>query len=52
MRVSLYDWCQTHPEKMYLLAQWDRTQNGELTPHEITKGSGQLVYWVCDKGHS
>lgn len=51
MRISLFDWCQSHPEKMYLLTQWDTIKNGELTPNKVTHGSGRFVYWLCDKGH-
>lgn len=52
MRISLYDWCQAHPQKLYLLDQWDREKNGELTPQNVTRGSGKAIYWICDKGHS
>ena len=52
MRISLYDWCQMHPEKMYLLDQWDNEKNRELTPKDVTHGSGKIVYWLDKKGHS
>lgn len=38
----------THPE---IAAQWHPTLNEDLTPFDITYGSGKKVWWVCDKGH-
>ena len=32
--------------------QWDYEKNGELTPEQITTGSGKKVWWLCEKGHS
>ena len=52
MRISLYDWCKIHPEKMHLLDQWDYEKNGELTPKDVTHGSEKIVYWLDKKGHS
>ncbi len=36
----------THPE---LASQWHKTRNGELTPQDLTAGSGHNVWWQCDK---
>ena len=30
--------------------QWHPTKNGNLTPNDITFGSGKNVWWKCDKG--
>ena len=38
---------ETHPE---LVKQWHSTKNGDLTPGDVTKGSGKIVWWKCDKG--
>ena len=38
-----------HPE---LAAQWDAVKNGDLTPREVTFGSGRIVWWRCRRGHS
>ena len=35
-----------------LLAQWDRGQNGDLTPDDVTYGSRRKVWWRCEKGHA
>lgn len=33
----------------HLLLQWHPTKNGELTPENITRGSGKSIWWLCDK---
>jgi len=33
-----------------LLAIWDYEKN-EISPHGISKGSGQVVSWKCNEGH-
>ena len=37
----------THPE---IAKQWHPTKNGDLTPYEISVGSGKKIWWKCDKG--
>lgn len=39
---------ETHPE---LAAQWHPTQNGDLTPADVTFGSAKAVWWKCQNGH-
>jgi hypothetical protein len=39
----------THPE---LAAQWHPTKNGDLTPKDVTYGSGKKVWWICPKDHA
>ena len=31
--------------------EWHPTKNGVLTPKDVTIGSRQKVWWLCDKGH-
>ena len=38
-------------ESPNLAKQWHPTKNGELTPQDVTKNSGQKVWWKCDNGH-
>ena len=38
---------ETHPE---VSKQWHPTNNGELTPSDVTSGSGKKIWWKCDKG--
>ncbi len=38
----------THPE---LSKQWDYSKN-KITPKEVTRGSNEKIYWICEKGHS
>ncbi len=38
----------TNPE---LVNEWHSTKNGELTPNDVTPGSGKKAWWQCDKGH-
>jgi len=37
----------THPK---IAKQWHPTKNGNLTPIDISAGSGKKVWWKCDKG--
>lgn len=34
-----------------LSEEWHKDKNGELTPFDVTCGSGKKVWWICDKGH-
>ena len=34
-----------------LAKEWHPTKNGNLTPIDVTTGSGKKVWWICDKGH-
>ena len=34
-----------------LSKEWHSTKNGEVTPDQVTTGSGLKVWWQCDKGH-
>lgn len=38
-------------EYQELAKEWHPTKNGELTPKDITSGSGKKVWWLCSKGH-
>lgn len=48
---SLYDYCQEHPDKLYLLEEWDYEENNKLgiTPKLISYGSTIKVNWICRK---
>ena len=35
-----------HPE---LLEEWDYSKNKEISPHEVSYGSGKKVWWICKK---
>lgn len=32
-------------------SEWDRDENGDLTPEDVVAGSNKGVKWVCDQGH-
>ena len=34
-----------------LAKEWHETKNGQLTPTQITYGSGKSVWWKCKNGH-
>ena len=34
-----------------LAKQWHPHKNGALTPSDVSYGSGEPVWWICDKGH-
>ncbi len=39
----------TYPE---IVKEWHATKNGVITPHDITYGSGKIIWWQCQKcGH-
>jgi len=40
-------WLSGYPT---LLKQWHPTLNGELTPDQVSQGSGKRVWWKCSKG--
>ena len=37
-----------HPE---LAKEWHPTKNGQLTPSQVTYGSGKKVWWICKNEH-
>ncbi len=39
---------KTHPE---IAKEWLYEKNGDLTPDDVTYGSGRKVWWKCNKGH-
>lgn len=43
------DLATTAPE---LARQWHSTENGTLTPADVTVGSAKKVWWLCDQGHA
>jgi class 3 adenylate cyclase/rubrerythrin len=50
---------ERHPERSLatesptLAAEWDTIKNGDLSPSNVTTGSGRKVWWLCRKcGHS
>jgi len=48
MRKDKKSLAETHPE---VAKQWHPTKNGDLTPYDVTIGSGKLVWWKCSKGN-
>ena len=34
-----------------LAKEWHPTKNGQLTPAQVTYGSGKKVWWMCKNGH-
>ncbi|HHD2751341.1 TPA: zinc-ribbon domain-containing protein [Clostridium perfringens] len=34
-----------------LANEWNTIKNGDLTPYDVTCGSGKKVWWKCVKGH-
>ncbi len=39
----------THPE---IARQWNEELNSPLKPEMFSAGSGQKIWWLCEKGHS
>ena len=50
LKTTLYDYC-VEQNRLDLLQQWHPTKNEPLTPKQITYGSKQKVWWLCQKGH-
>jgi glutaredoxin len=42
------DLATTNPE---LAKEWHPTENGDLTPNDVTRGSSKKIWWKCKKGH-
>ncbi|WP_442598107.1 zinc-ribbon domain-containing protein [Neobacillus sp. D3-1R] len=40
---------KTHP---HLAIEWDYNKNDDLTPDNVTKGSHEKVWWLCERNHS
>ncbi|MFG3285286.1 zinc-ribbon domain-containing protein [Streptomyces sp. NPDC048111] len=36
----------------HIAEQWHPHRNGELTPTQVTAGSGKEVWWLCAAGHA
>jgi DNA-directed RNA polymerase subunit RPC12/RpoP len=34
-----------------LARQWHKVKNGDLTPEDVTPGSGKKAWWICEKEH-
>ena len=43
-------WCLNN-NKAYLLKEWNTKRNTNITPQELTYGSGKKIWWKCDRGH-
>lgn len=35
-----------------LAKEWHPTENGDLTPFDVTAGSGKRIWWLCPLGHA
>jgi hypothetical protein len=35
-----------------LAQEWHPNKNGNLTPRDVKKYSGNSVWWLCNKGHA
>tara|TARA_B100000579_G_scaffold436964_2_gene464642 strand:- start:222 stop:407 length:186 start_codon:yes stop_codon:yes gene_type:complete len=34
-----------------LVKEWHPTKNGDLTPSDVTHGSGKKIWWICNEKH-
>ena len=46
--VGYNDLATTHPD---IAAEWDYSQNGTITPKNITYGTTKKYWWICSNGH-
>ena len=47
--VGFNDLATTHP---HLIKEWHSTLNGSLQPIDVSRGSVNKVWWICDNGHT
>jgi len=38
-------------DEIGILSQWDKEQNGMMTPKDVSFGSHRKIWWCCDAGH-
>ncbi len=50
MREDLTSYC-IRTGNMTPLKQWEKAENGDLTPEQVTPGSNRKVWWRCAQGH-
>ena len=50
MRETLKEYC-LKPGREDLLAQWNDSKNGDLTPADVSFGSHKKIWWLCEYGH-
>lgn len=48
IKAGVNDLMTKHP---LIGAQWHPIKNGALTAQDVTSGSPQAVWWMCEKGH-
>jgi hypothetical protein len=48
-KVSITNCLETRFPK--LAREWHPSKNGEMTPRDVTAGSGRAVWWRCRQGH-
>lgn len=49
VKEGLNDLATTHP---HLAEEWDYRSNGDRRPQNVTHGSDEKVWWICNKGHT
>ncbi|MDA7656677.1 zinc-ribbon domain-containing protein, partial [Akkermansiaceae bacterium] len=47
MKTKKPSLAEVHPD---LAKDWHPTKNGDLTPYDVTFGSGKKAWWKCPKG--
>ena len=47
--IGYNDLTTTHPN---LILEWDYDKNISISPHEVSKGSSEKVWWLCKYNHS
>jgi hypothetical protein len=45
---EVYNLAVVYPD---IAAQWHPTKNGNLSPHQVTPGSENKIWWMCQRGH-
>ena len=49
--MTLYEYCIAN-KRPELLSEWDYEQNGDMTPHQVSYGTGRTFSWRCAHGHN
>lgn len=51
MKLSLYDFCIENGKEA-ILESWDAEKNGNWRPQDVSYGTHQKFWWLCERGHS
>lgn len=48
-KITLLQWCKENNSNLYL--EWNHNKNGMLKPENVSYGSHNKAWWICNNGH-